>query len=109
MLSLSQVIQALGTAIYKALDFGLSESEEPHLSSELEDLIDFLTDKPADDDEGIDIERDSDTFIDQDGQDREHSVFQDIIDVSTSTGSTQGNRGLIKSFHILPSIFLPVI
>lgn len=79
---ISQVIQALGTAIYKALDFGLSESEEPHLSPDLECLIESLTDpdQPADDDEGIDIERYSD---DQDGQGKEQSVFQDIIDVST--------------------------
>lgn len=77
-----QVIQALGTAIYKALDFGLSESEEPHLSSELEELIELLTDQPPDDDEGIDIARDSDTYIDQDGSVKEQSVFQDIIDVS---------------------------
>ena len=66
-----QVRQALGTAIYKALDYGLSESEEPHLSPELEELIEVLTDNPlpTDDDEGIDIER-------------EHTEFQYIIDVS---------------------------
>jgi spire-like protein len=78
-----QVRQALGTAIYKALDYGLSESEEPHLSPELEELIEFLTDHPlpTDDDEGIDIERDSDQDI-EDSQNREHSEFQYIIDVS---------------------------
>lgn len=96
---LFQVIQALGTAIYKALDFGLSESEEPHLSPELERIIEFLTDQPADDDEGIDIERDTEVYGDHDGQGKEHSVFQDIIDVSVRIWSPF----LITSSSPLPS------
>lgn len=60
----------------------MSESEEPHLSSELEALIEALTeDHPTDDDEGIDIERDSDQDID-DSQGREQSEFSVIINVS---------------------------
>ena len=61
---LFQAIQALGSAIYKALDFGLSATEEPHLSPDLEEVIDFMT-NPEEDDEGID-----------------QCIFQDIIDVS---------------------------
>ena len=59
-----QAVQALGTAIYKALDYGLSSSEEPHLAPDLEEVIDFMT-NPEEDDEGID-----------------QCIFQDIIDVS---------------------------
>lgn len=63
------------------MDYGLSESEEPHLSSELETLILSLTDQPADDDEGIDIERDSDQDIEE-SHGQNQSLFQNIIDVS---------------------------
>ena len=73
-----QVIQALGTAIYKALDFGLSEHEEPHLSPSLESLIEFLTADRADVDEGIDIERDLDPDLDADSPGRDLPVFKDI-------------------------------
>ena len=60
---LFQAVQALGSAIYKALDYGLSPSEEPHLAPDLEEVIDFMT-NPEEDDEGID-----------------QCIFQDIIDV----------------------------
>ena len=81
----SQAIQALGTAIYKALDFGLSQNEEPHLSPDLETLIELMTDQPADDDEGIDdegidVERDSD-----DSQGKDPSILLEVIDVSSFT------------------------
>ena len=61
---LFQAIQALGSAIYKALDYGLSATEEPHLGPDLEEVIDYMT-NPDEDDEGID-----------------QCIFQDIIDVS---------------------------
>ncbi|KAL4234388.1 actin binding [Mactra antiquata] len=86
----SDVTQALGTAIYKALDYGLSESEEPHLSSELELLIESLTDQPTDDDEGIDIERDSDHDTEE-NQDQNKSLFQNIIDKCIWRLSNQQN------------------
>ena len=38
--SLFQAIQDLGSAIYKALDYGLSSTEEPHLGPDLEEVID---------------------------------------------------------------------
>ena len=40
--SLFQAIQALGSAIYKALDYGLSSTEEPHLGPDLEEVIDYM-------------------------------------------------------------------
>ncbi|XP_052269457.1 protein spire homolog 1-like isoform X6 [Dreissena polymorpha] len=86
------VVQALGTAIYKALNFGLSDNEEPDLSPDLEVLIEFLTDHPTDDDEGIDIERDSDN--DQDSQGRELTVFQDVINRCIRRLSSQQNAQL---------------
>ena len=55
----------------------MSENEEPHLGPDLESLIELMTDQPADDDEGIDVERDSD-----DSQGKDQSIFQDVIDVS---------------------------
>ena len=36
-----QAIQALGSAIYKALDYGLSPTEEPHLGPDLDEVIDY--------------------------------------------------------------------
>ncbi|XP_062403824.1 protein spire homolog 2 [Sardina pilchardus] len=38
----SQLVQSLGVAIYKALDWGLDESEERELSPQLEQLIDRM-------------------------------------------------------------------
>ena len=64
-MDLLQAIQALGSAIYKALDYGLSTTEEPHLASDLEEMIEFMTNPEEEDDEGID-----------------QCIFQDIIDVS---------------------------
>ena len=57
-----QVVQSLGIIVFQALDYGLSETEEHHLSTELESLIDYMTtpdknsedsDLQAIDDEGI--------------------------------------------------------
>ncbi|XP_049959939.1 protein spire isoform X1 [Schistocerca serialis cubense] len=58
-----QVVFHLGLIIYRALDFGLNEREERHLSPDLEALIDMMTESAQErqqqetDDEGI--ERDS--------------------------------------------------
>lgn len=41
--SSTQVIESLGIMIYKALDYGLKESEERELSPPLEQLIDLMT------------------------------------------------------------------
>lgn len=40
---LQQVIESLGIVIYKALDYGLKDSEERELSPPLEQLIDLMT------------------------------------------------------------------
>ncbi|KAJ8353863.1 hypothetical protein SKAU_G00214300 [Synaphobranchus kaupii] len=43
----SEVIESLGIMIYKALDYGLKESEERELSPPLEQLIDLMTNMPV--------------------------------------------------------------
>lgn len=44
-----QVVQSLGFAIYRALDWGLDESEERELSPQLERLIDLMANNDCDD------------------------------------------------------------
>ncbi|KAK7874016.1 hypothetical protein R5R35_013423 [Gryllus longicercus] len=60
----AKVVVELGTVLYRALDFGLGEQDERHLSPDLERLIELMTSAdevperhPETDDEGI--ERDS--------------------------------------------------
>ncbi|KAF5915113.1 hypothetical protein HPG69_013383 [Diceros bicornis minor] len=44
-----QMVQSLGFAIYRALDWGLDESEERELSPQLERLIDLMANNDSDD------------------------------------------------------------
>ncbi|KAM9756000.1 protein spire homolog 2 isoform 2-T2 [Dama dama] len=48
----AQVVQSLGFAIYRALDWGLAEHEERELSPQLERLIDLMANSDCDDDGG---------------------------------------------------------
>ncbi|XP_045149655.1 protein spire homolog 2 [Echinops telfairi] len=45
----AQMVQSLGFAIYRALDWGLAESEERELSPQLERLIDLMANSDGDD------------------------------------------------------------
>ncbi|XP_014648099.1 PREDICTED: protein spire homolog 2 isoform X2 [Ceratotherium simum simum] len=45
----AQMVQSLGFAIYRALDWGLDESEERELSPQLERLIDLMANNDSDD------------------------------------------------------------
>uniref|UniRef100_U3E837 Protein spire homolog 2 n=1 Tax=Callithrix jacchus TaxID=9483 RepID=U3E837_CALJA len=45
----AQTVQSLGFAIYRALDWGLDESEERELSPQLERLIDLMANNDSDD------------------------------------------------------------
>ncbi|XP_006902916.1 PREDICTED: protein spire homolog 2 [Elephantulus edwardii] len=45
----AQMVQSLGFAIYRALDWGLDESEERELSPQLERLIDLMANSDGDD------------------------------------------------------------
>ncbi|XP_066205361.1 protein spire homolog 2 [Saccopteryx leptura] len=45
----AQMVQSLGFAIYRALDWGLDESEERELSPQLERLIDLMANNDCDD------------------------------------------------------------
>ena len=64
-----QAVQALGTAIFEALDYGIDQSEERQLSPELEAIIVTMTSCVGDDpeaasngdDEGIEKDQDVDT------------------------------------------------
>lgn len=47
----AQMVQSLGFAVYRALDWGLDESEERELSPQLEQLIDLMANSDCDDDE----------------------------------------------------------
>lgn len=47
-----QVVQSLGFAIYRALDWGLDESEERELSPQLERLIDLMANNDGEDGSG---------------------------------------------------------
>ncbi|KAL3859092.1 hypothetical protein ACJMK2_009325 [Sinanodonta woodiana] len=69
-------VEALGSAIYQALDYGLSETEEPNLSHDLEELIELMVHN-SDDDEGIGIE--SSRFNDEGQVDSDKSLFQEVI------------------------------
>ncbi|NXS73449.1 SPIR2 protein, partial [Pandion haliaetus] len=44
-----QMVQSLGFAIYRALDWGLDENEERELSPQLEQLIDLMTNSDSED------------------------------------------------------------
>ena len=46
------MVQSLGFAIYRALDWGLAEHEERELSPQLERLIDLMANSDCDDDGG---------------------------------------------------------
>ncbi|XP_037371622.2 protein spire homolog 2 [Talpa occidentalis] len=48
----AQVVQSLGFAVYRALDWGLAESEERELSPQLERLIDLMANNDAAGEEG---------------------------------------------------------
>ncbi|KAB1260246.1 Protein spire-like protein 2 [Camelus dromedarius] len=48
----AQVVQSLGFAIYRALDWGLDEQEERELNPQLERLIDLMTNSDCEDDDG---------------------------------------------------------
>ncbi|XP_035869192.1 protein spire homolog 2 isoform X1 [Phyllostomus discolor] len=47
----AQMVQSLGFAVYRALDWGLDESEERELSPQLEQLIDLMANSDCDEDE----------------------------------------------------------
>lgn len=49
------MVQSLGFAIYRALDWGLDESEERELSPQLERLIDLMANNDCDDDGGCGV------------------------------------------------------
>ncbi|XP_071091664.1 protein spire homolog 1-like isoform X7 [Haliotis cracherodii] len=75
-------VQALGLAIYHAMDYGMGETEERQLSPDLEDLIGHMTEEDEDDDstcaddEGI--EKDAEDEEDRHRQGKHGYCFYDI-------------------------------
>ncbi|XP_046359819.2 protein spire homolog 1-like isoform X3 [Haliotis rufescens] len=75
-------VQALGLAIYHAMDYGMGETEERQLSPDLEDLIGHMTEEDDDDDstcaddEGI--EKDAEDEEDRHRQGKHGYCFYDI-------------------------------
>ncbi|XP_056002691.1 serine/arginine repetitive matrix protein 1-like isoform X2 [Ostrea edulis] len=71
----SDAIQALGVVIYHALDYGLQESEERHLSRNLEHLLEVMINPDEEDDE--ELQNACDEGIEKDA--KEGYSFSDII------------------------------
>ncbi|OCT56538.1 protein spire homolog 2 [Xenopus laevis] len=78
----TQMVQYLGFAIYRALDWGLDECEERELSPQLEKLIDLMADGDAEGitDEGYDGPEDED----EEGQPRLVRSFSAVLRVCAS-------------------------
>ncbi|KAG8437547.1 hypothetical protein GDO86_008310 [Hymenochirus boettgeri] len=76
------MVQYLGFAIYRALDWGLDESEERELSPQLEKLIDLMADS---DSEGVPADEGYDGPEDEDeGQPRVVRTFSAVMRVCAS-------------------------
>uniref|UniRef100_A0A1W7R9I6 Protein spire homolog 1 n=1 Tax=Hadrurus spadix TaxID=141984 RepID=A0A1W7R9I6_9SCOR len=85
-----QLVSSLGVAIFKALDYGLSETEERSLSTHLETLIDLMTSSEQDDggddddlesqngDEGIERDSEEDDMTDIGKNDRGFTLLKVI-------------------------------
>ncbi|XP_023231954.1 protein spire homolog 2-like [Centruroides sculpturatus] len=84
-----QLVSSLGLAIFKALDYGLSENEERSLSNQLESLIDVMTSADQDD-EGTTSDDDAESQNGDEGieRDAEEDETNDDSDSKQSQGVT---------------------
>ncbi|XP_061189677.1 protein spire homolog 1-like isoform X2 [Saccostrea echinata] len=85
----SDAIQALGVVIYHALDYGLQESEERHLSHNLEHLLEVMINPDEEDDE--ELQNACDEGIEKDA--KEGYTFADIIVLCSQHISSDLNVG----------------
>ncbi|XP_062607623.1 protein spire homolog 1-like isoform X2 [Saccostrea cucullata] len=85
----SDAIQALGVVIYHALDYGLQESEERHLSHSLEHLLEVMINPDEEDDE--ELQNACDEGIEKDA--KEGYTFADIIVLCSQHISSDLNVG----------------
>lgn len=80
------MVQSLGIIVFQALDYGLSETEEHHLSTELESLIEYMT-APGTDDEESEFQAIDDEGIvnddDEHGSSKPACNFQCVRQVRT--------------------------
>lgn len=106
---LFQAVQALGLAIYHAMDYGMGETEERQLSPDLEDLIGHMTEEDEDDDstcaddEGI--EKDAEDEEDRHRQGKHGYCFYDIAQVGVTSNichTTYGNVSPLSYVHMHP-------
>lgn len=70
----------MGLVIYQALDYGMGDAEERHLSLELENLVEFMTNPDGDDEDASTAD---DEGIEKDAKDG--TLFPDVIAVSRTT------------------------
>ncbi|XP_034031544.1 protein spire homolog 2 [Thalassophryne amazonica] len=91
----SQLVQSLGVAIYRALDWGLDDSEERELSPQLEHLIERMTadDQGLEDrssaggcmnDEGYSGQEDEEEEVEQGGDTRPVSTIRQVMALCAS-------------------------
>nr|XP_022340260.1 protein spire homolog 1-like isoform X4 [Crassostrea virginica] len=85
----SDAIQALGVVIYHALDYGLQESEERHLSRDLEHLLEVMINPDEEEDE--ELQNACDEGIEKDA--KEGYTFADIIVLCSQHLSNEQNVG----------------
>ncbi|XP_069757965.1 protein spire homolog 2 isoform X2 [Narcine bancroftii] len=80
-----QVVQSLGFAIYRALDWGLDENEERELSQQLEHLIDQMANNDSEGSNGTSDEGYSgqDEEEEGDGAPRSVSTFEQVMKACT--------------------------
>ncbi|XP_052712598.1 protein spire homolog 1-like isoform X3 [Crassostrea angulata] len=83
----SDAIQALGVVIYHALDYGLQESEERHLSRDLEHLLEVMINPDEEDDD--ELQSACDEGIEKDA--KEGYSFTDIIVLCSQHLSNEQN------------------
>lgn len=72
----SDAVQGLGLVIYQALDYGMGASEERHLSHELENLVEFMTNPDGDDEDASTAD---DEGIEKDA--KENGLFPDVLTI----------------------------
>ncbi|XP_037650824.1 protein spire homolog 1 isoform X2 [Sebastes umbrosus] len=100
-----EVIDSLGIMIYKALDYGLKESEERELSPPLERLIDMMTntEKTESDpcpDEGYEATEEEDECEEEEEEEEE----EEPVSATTTTTTTTSAVSAVRSYRDIITI-----
>lgn len=78
-----QAVQALGTSIFEALDYGIDPTEERQLSHELESLITTMTSADNSMDDDHELQNADDEGIEKDADLEHKCLLQDVLKVLT--------------------------